>query len=350
MEPYIPKKLKGAFFIGHLVPDLDSVAGAIAAAELYEGKVLCSEEVNSETKFCLEYWNIPFPEIISDLDAGILENSSFCLIDHQQTSQIHPLVPKNKVVGIIDHHALQNATLVTDFPIHIDIRPWGSVSTIIAHQFYTVTIQPPPPKLAGLLLSAILSDTLNLHGPTTTEIDIQMVERLSRVAGIETKLDELVEKQFKAKSDILNQMSAKQLCHLDRKLFSFKCDDTDTPKLNICFSVVETTDDTSVLQKEKELFLSIEEMKRVYHKEFNICFLAVVNIVSLRSTILCSGALETSIGCAAFCSEKKDIMITYTNFEKTQCKISLEKLVSRKNDFIPLLSKVFSTVDSGEKK
>jgi len=65
-------------------------------------------------------------------------------------------------VGVIDHHALQNSTIVTDMPIYIDIRPWGSMSTIIAHTFSTLNRRPKK-STAGMLLSAILSDTLNLQ-------------------------------------------------------------------------------------------------------------------------------------------------------------------------------------------
>lgn len=110
--------------------------------------------------------------------------------------------------------------------------------------------------------------------------------------------------------------------------------------MKICFSVIETTDDMVVLEKEKELFHSSEMIKKNSHKEFNIFYLAVVNIVSLRSTILCSDLMETQIGCVSFGSVEHEIV--YTNDNKTQCKIRLNKLVSRKNDFIPLLSKFFS--------
>lgn len=80
----------------------------------------------------------------------------------------------DRIVGVIDHHALQNATIVTDKPIYIDIRPWGSMSTIIAH-YFLVHNERPSRKTAGMLLCAILSDTLNLMGPTTTEWDALMV-------------------------------------------------------------------------------------------------------------------------------------------------------------------------------
>jgi len=53
-----------------------------------------------------------------------------CLVDHQQTSQMNPNIKVDQIVGVIDHHALQSKTIVTDKPIYIDIRPWGSMSTM----------------------------------------------------------------------------------------------------------------------------------------------------------------------------------------------------------------------------
>ncbi len=84
---------------------------------------------------------------------------------------------------MIDHHALQNATIVTDMPIYIDIRPWGSMSTIIAHTFLTLRRRPKT-STAGMLLCAILSDTLNLQSPTTTEWDRLMVAVLVQVSSM----------------------------------------------------------------------------------------------------------------------------------------------------------------------
>jgi manganese-dependent inorganic pyrophosphatase len=182
VHPYIPQLLDGAIFCGHLMTDLDSIAGAIGAAELYNGTAARASEINSETAFALKYWGIeqprPIEEILTELpDAGV------CLVDHQQVSQLNKSIDVDRIVGVIDHHALQNATIVTDKPIYIDIRPWGSMSTIIAHTFMTLSRRPKK-ATAGLLLCAILSDTLNLCGPTTTEWDRLMVSILVEIAGV----------------------------------------------------------------------------------------------------------------------------------------------------------------------
>jgi manganese-dependent inorganic pyrophosphatase len=182
VHPYIPQMLDGAIFCGHLVTDLDSIAGAIGAAELYSGTAARASEINSETAFALKYWGFEQPRPIEELltempDAGV------CLVDHQQVSQLNKSIDVDRIVGVIDHHALQNATIVTDKPIYIDIRPWGSMSTIIAHTFMTLSRRPTK-RTAGLLLCAILSDTLNLCGPTTTEWDRLMVTILVEIAGV----------------------------------------------------------------------------------------------------------------------------------------------------------------------
>lgn len=85
---YIPQTLSNAIFCGHLVTDLDSIAGAIGAAELYGGIPARASEVNSETAFALEYWGVKKPEPIEDLLVQYPTNG-VCLVDHQQTSQLN---------------------------------------------------------------------------------------------------------------------------------------------------------------------------------------------------------------------------------------------------------------------
>jgi hypothetical protein len=126
---YMPSMLKGALFCGHLVTDMDSIAGALGAADLYQGMACRASEVNSETKFCLEKWGIEQPPRVEDMLTAY-PSAGVCLVDHQQMSQLNPAIPTSRIVGVIDHHALQSETIVTEVPIFIDIRPWGSMSTV----------------------------------------------------------------------------------------------------------------------------------------------------------------------------------------------------------------------------
>lgn len=88
LKEYLPSQLSGALFCGHLVTDLDSIAGAIGAAELYGGTPARASEVNSETAFALNLWGAEKPRPIEEL---LVENpkAGVCLVDHQQTSQLN---------------------------------------------------------------------------------------------------------------------------------------------------------------------------------------------------------------------------------------------------------------------
>lgn len=129
IELFLPELLRDAVFVGHLVTDLDSVAGAIGAAALYGGVPALASAVNSETQFALDYWGVETPRRVEDI-LKETPDANICLVDHQQTSQMNPSIKADQIVGVIDHHALQSKTIVTDKPIYIDIRPWGSMSSM----------------------------------------------------------------------------------------------------------------------------------------------------------------------------------------------------------------------------
>jgi hypothetical protein len=114
--------LQSPIFCGHLVADLDSIAGAIGASVLYNGTPARASEVNAETQFALNYWKCKTPEYIVDLLAKD-PHRNVCLVDFQQKSQLHEAIPQSSIVGIIDHHALQSSTIITERPIFVDIRP-----------------------------------------------------------------------------------------------------------------------------------------------------------------------------------------------------------------------------------
>lgn len=325
VDHYIPELLSDAIFCGHLVTDLDSIAGAIGAAELHGGIAARASEVNTETAFALNLWNVEKPRPIEELLVEF-PKKGVCLVDHQQTSQLNKAIDLSRIVGIIDHHALQNATIVTDLPIYIDVRPWGSMSTIIAHTFVTLRRRPTK-KTAGMLLCAILSDTLNLQGPTTTEWDRLMVAVLVELAGVDD-VQFLATQQFKAKSSELAGLTANALCNGDQKVFSFK---TDNFNGSIGFAVVETTDDEVIMARADELIIALREDKA--SKGLSILFLAVVNIVLMRTNLLLCGPDEISLATASFPTGK---LIETEGVPTTV--MDLGGLVSRKKDFIPAVT------------
>ena len=249
VESHVPE-LQGAIFCGHLVADLDSIAGALGGAALYGGTPARASAINSETAFALEEWGVDLADIrpVEELLAERGDAARVCLVDFQQTTQLHPQIRESQIVGIIDHHALQASTIVTQKPIFVDIRPWGSMSSIIAHS-YVMLRKPLPTSLAGMLLCAILSDTLNLRSPTTTAWDRKIVATLVNYVEIDD-VNRLCARQFKAKSRSLSEMSAHQLCAGDLKQFKLG---GDLNPVRVAFAVVETTDAPAMLKRVSEL-------------------------------------------------------------------------------------------------
>lgn len=322
-DSFIPEELKGALFCGHVVTDLDSIAGAIGAAVLHGGVAARASEINSETEFALEYWNCSLPEKIEDL---IEEESKVCLVDFQQQSQLNPAIPMKNIVGIIDHHALQSNTIVTEKPIFVDIRPWGCMSAIIAHSFLMYK-RYLPRKIGGMLLSAILSDTLNLKSPTTTEWDRRIVAMLVQYIGVKD-INELAAKQFRAKSHSLSVMSAYQLVSGDMKQFKFHSGEAGDEEIKIAYSVIETTDAEAATSRLIEL---LPEMRKVKEElKVHAMLLAIVDIVNLTSALVLCGRTEQSLAKAAY-----DGALVDGNTHLME----LKGLVSRKQDFIPPLTK-----------
>lgn len=234
-------------------------------------------------------------------------------------------------------------------PIYIDIRPWGSMSTIIAHTF-TMNQRSPTRSTAGMLLCAILSDTLNLQGPTTTEWDRMMVTILAEIAGVDD-LQTLASSQFKAKSSELAFMTAEALVTGDQKVFTFK---TDKFEGSVGFAVVETTDDEVIVDRAPELLKALRVDKKT--KGLSMLYLGIVNIVELKTTLLLCDESERSLALAAFpdgnlvfpsFDELEDNMEDDVDIEQfvqqPPSKMNLGKLVSRKKDFIPAITRAIKS-------
>ena len=323
---FVPE-LAGAAFVGHIMTDLDSVAGAIGAAHLYGGDPAIASEINTETEFALKEWGCALPATIeTTLERDPRRN--VCLVDFQQQSQLNPVIPMSNIVGVIDHHALQSNTIVTEKPIFVDIRPWGCMSSIIAHNFATQEKFLPKP-IAGMLLSAILSDTLNLRSPTTTAWDERIVAMLVQYTKVKD-VNELAARQFRAKSHSLSLMTPYALVNGDVKRFKFAGVNGNT--YVVAYAVVETTDAPASLARAAEL---APEMRAVKAADASVdaVLLAVVDIVALTSTLVVCGRVEASLATAAYGGVVED---AEGGAAQT---LALPGLVSRKKDFVPALTK-----------
>ncbi|BCO09830.1 manganese-dependent inorganic pyrophosphatase [Desulfolithobacter dissulfuricans] len=202
------------YVVGHKNPDTDSVTAAIAYAELMKAKgedfiPVVQGELNPETVVVLERFGVAVPETMTDA-AG----KKVALVDHSDLAQAPDNLGDGEVVAIVDHHKIGDVT--TNNPIFCCVKPVGCTGTVLT-QLYNIEGVAIDPKVAGLMLAAILSDTVNFKSPTCTDEDKQAVEELKKIAGVEDT-DGLFMDMLKAKSGV-EGVPAKDLLNRDYKDF-----------------------------------------------------------------------------------------------------------------------------------
>lgn len=186
------------YVVGHKIPDSDSICGAIAIAYLKNqiGEPAIPArlgKLSPETQFILDKFGFEAPELKMSY-AG----EEVYIVDHTEKTQAPDDIEQATIVGIVDHHKLGDLT--TSTPLECWIRPVGCSNTIVKmmYDFYKVDI---PEGIAGLMMCAILSDTVIFKSPTCTTADIKCVEALAEIVGIED-YKALGMEMFKVKSAV----------------------------------------------------------------------------------------------------------------------------------------------------
>jgi manganese-dependent inorganic pyrophosphatase len=182
--------------IGHTNPDTDSVGSAILLAHLETELGRPTDPaalgaLNTETRYVLERFGIEAPRIIDSVgDAQVL------IVDHTERSQAPSDLTPDQIVGIVDHHKLGD--IQTSAPPSVIIAPLGSTATIIVRLYEQEDVELSDAH-KGLALSCILSDTVVLRSPTTTEEDREIAQMLADELDLD--IDALGRAQFAAKAD-----------------------------------------------------------------------------------------------------------------------------------------------------
>ena len=199
---------------GHKNPDTDSVTAAIGYAELLkaggeEAVPVMQGEMNPETITVLDRFGVDAPEIMTDATG-----KTIALVDHSDLNQAPDNLSADSVVAIVDHHKIGDVT--TNNPIFCCVKPVGCTGTVLK-QLYDIQGVAVETKVAGLLLAAILSDTVNFKSPTCTDEDKKAVAELKEIAGV-TDTDELFMTMLAAKSSV-DGVPARDLLNRDYKDF-----------------------------------------------------------------------------------------------------------------------------------
>lgn len=238
--------------VGHSNPDTDSVTSAIALATLLNAQgqeaKACMQadaaDLNPESAMVLERFGLTAPEKIEDA-AG----KDVALVDFSDIAQGPANLADANVVTIVDHHKIGDVT--TNNPILFRAEPVGCTGTVLNKMFKEAGVAIPK-EVAGGMLAAILSDTVNFKSPTCTEADKVAVAELKEVAGV-ADTEALFMDMLKAKSSV-DGVPAKDLLFRDYKDF-----DMNGNKVGIGQLELATIDQVAAIRD--DLVKAMEEVK-----------------------------------------------------------------------------------------
>jgi len=174
------------YVFGHQNPDNDAIMSAVVLSQLlnqvnYDGneyKACALGALPAESAKLLAEVGIAEPERVKGVEAGQL----VVLTDHNESSQSVEGLKDATVLGVVDHHRIGD--FETTAPLHYIALPWGSSCTIVA-KLFEVLGQEPTDVQAKLLLSAMMTDTLMLKSPTTTDVDRAIAAKLGEQLGVD---------------------------------------------------------------------------------------------------------------------------------------------------------------------
>lgn len=233
------------------------------------------------------------------------------LLDHNERSQTVDGIDEAEVLEIIDHHRIGD--IQTGSPIYFKNDTVGSTATLVASMYFENGIMPAK-KIAGLMYSAIISDTLNLRSPTSTNLDRKMASRLAEIAEIDT--EHFVEQMFQAGS-VLSEMSPEQIINYDFKDYTFG-------KYKIGIGQVNSGNSSDAEHVQEKL---LDYMKQARQKSgYSLLLLMITDIVRNGSLILFAG--DTAA-------------LPRTAFGRADAPdgaVFVDDVVSRKKQVVPLIS------------
>lgn len=308
------------FVTGHKSPDTDSIAAAISYSYLkrqlgMDAVAARAGEPNKETKFALDYFKVEAPVLLTNVARKREddEKTKLILVDHNESKQCVDGIKDAEVLELIDHHRLGD--FETESPIFILIRPVGCVNTVI-YGLYKQNGVKPSKEVAGMMLSAIISDTVLFRSPTCTEEDKKAVEELAEIAGVD--YEKYGMDMLKAGADI-SDYPAEKLAHNDTKEFeaggkTFSC------------GQISVMDVEPINAKKADIMKALEATKA--EKNYEASYLMVTNILTEDTYLWFTEGAEAAAE-KAFGKKAENGMVY------------LPKVMSRKKQVAPFLLKVY---------
>lgn len=301
---------------GHQNPDTDAIASAISFSYLQQQLGKNTEAValgtpNEETAYALNYFNVEAPRVI---EQALPETNQVMLVDHNEAQQSVADIKELEVLSVVDHHRIAN--FETANPLYYRCEPVGCTNTIILKLYkeHNVAI---PKNIAGMMLSAIVSDSLLFKSPTCTPEDVAAAKELAVLADVDVDVYGL--DMLKAGTN-LGDKTELAIINGDAKTFPMG-------GRNIRIGQVNTVDVDELMARQDAL----ESAMTTENAEngFDLFLLVVTNILTSDSTALVVGEPKEKI--------EEAFQVTLENN-----KAVLNGVVSRKKQVVPPLTNAFN--------
>ncbi|WEY94627.1 manganese-dependent inorganic pyrophosphatase [Bacillus subtilis] len=297
---------------GHQNPDTDTICSAIAYADLknklgYNAEPVRLGQVNGETQYALDYFKQESPRLV---ETAANEVNGVILVDHNERQQSIKDIEEVQVLEVIDHHRIAN--FETAEPLYYRAEPVGCTATIL-NKMYKENNLKIEKEIAGLMLSAIISDSLLFKSPTCTDQDVAAAKELAEIAGVDA--EEYGLNMLKAGAD-LSKKTVEELISLDAKEFTLGSKKVEIAQVN-------TVDIEDVKKRQAELEAVISKV--VVEKNLDLFLLVITDILENDSLALAIGNEAAKV--------EKAFNVTLENNTAL-----LKGVVSRKKQVVPVLT------------
>ena len=236
------------------------------------------------------------------------------LVDHNERGQSIPGIEEADILEIVDHHRV--ADIQTVGPLLFRGEPLGSTATIVTRMFEEQDVEMPSP-IAGLLLGAVVSDTLLFKSPTCTPVDTKIAKKLAEIAGV--NIQEFAMEMFKAGTSLVGK-TVDEIFNQDFKKFSFD-------NLQVGVAQVNSMDIEGFLPYKKDMLDYMNKFAEDNNLEFTL--LLLTDIINANSEIFVGGP-------------RPELVEKAFNVQLTDRQGTLEGVISRKKQVVPAITAVMS--------
>lgn len=236
------------------------------------------------------------------------------LVDHNERGQSIPGVEEADILEIVDHHRV--ADIQTIGPLLFRGEPLGSTATIVTKIFDELDVEMPS-HIAGLLLGAVVSDTLLFKSPTCTPVDTKIAKKLAEIAGVD--IQEFAMEMFKAGTSLVGK-TVDEIFNQDFKKFSFD-------NLQVGVAQVNSMDIEGFLPYKKDMLDYMNKFAEDNNLEFTL--LLLTDIINANSEIFVGGP-------------RPELVEKAFNVQLTECQGTLAGVISRKKQVVPAITAVMS--------